>query len=95
MVLYLRHENLNYVTNNLQQDLVVYHQWCLFDKLSLNTKKNKLMLFTDNKRKTPIVLPPITISGNTLSYVDSLSYVGVNLDVGLNLRIIYKVSCLG
>lgn len=79
-VLFFRHENLNHAINILQRDLIVYQDWCLFNRLSLNLNKTKLMLFSDNKKNIPLVLPDETINGNTLSIVDNLTYLGVKLD---------------
>lgn len=85
-VLYFRHNNLQNVIEYLESDLVIYNLWCLFNRLSLNIKKTKLMLFVENKRKTPVNLPTVTINDMSVDYVNNFCYLGVNFDTGLKFQ---------
>lgn len=44
------------------------------------------MLFLDNQRKVPSVLPTVTINDSPISYVNSFCYLGVNLDTKLRFQ---------
>lgn len=87
-VLYFRHANLKLATETIQNDLDLFNDWCLFNRLSLNIKKTKLMLFVDNKRRKvdQNSMPKIGISGKSLDYVNNYTYLGVKLDDCMNLQ---------
>lgn len=69
----------------MQKDLNSYHQWCLFNKLSLNTAKTKLMLFSDRKRKI-VNYPVLKIDKTVLGFVENYCYLGIMLDRQLNFK---------
>lgn len=85
-VLFFKHEFLNQAVNTLQQDLIFYQDWCLFNRLSLNISKTKLMLFVDNKKRVPDKLLIVTLNNAALNYVDEFNYLGVKLDMKLRFQ---------
>ena len=56
--------------------------WCDQNKLTINVKKNKTMVFTTSPRKK---LPPINLMlrNERLAVVDSYKYLGLTLDSAL------------
>ena len=56
-------------------------EWLKMNKLSLNVKKTKAMLFHMPQKK--IIVPTIKING-TLEFVDNFNFLGINLNKHLN-----------
>ena len=52
-------------------------KWMENNKLTINTDKTKLMLFTPHKID---ILPEISLNGNKLEWVNSIEYLGIVLD---------------
>ena len=67
-------DDLTALLNNLKE-------WLLNNKLTINTDKTKLMLFTPRPVHT---LPDINLNGQLLEWVSSIKYLGITLDHNLN-----------
>ena len=65
------------------EKLSLIHQWCCFNKLSLNPNKSEFML-VGHRRSENFV--PICIGGAAIKQVGSVKYLGVNLDEKLNFN---------
>ena len=52
------------------------------NKLSLNVKKTKAMLFHMPQKK--IIVPKIKINGTIIEFVDNFNFLGINLNKHLN-----------
>ena len=52
------------------------------NKLSLNVKKTKAMLFHMPQKK--IIIPTIKINGTLIEFVDNFNFLGINLNKHLN-----------
>ena len=57
-------------------------EWLKMNKLSLNLKKTKAMLFHMPQKK--IIVPTITINGTIIEFVDNFNVLGINLNKHLN-----------
>ena len=69
------------------QDLKSLETWCNMNKLTINTKKTKIMYFcTTNKTKQLTPNHNNYLYGNLLQIVDSYKYLGVILDTNLNFK---------
>lgn len=84
-VLYFKHNDFAHMVKQMKNDLYKYHQWCLLNKLSLNTTKTKLMLFSDRK-KNIVNHPTLFINDIALDFVENYTYLGIKLDRQLNFK---------
>ena len=81
-VIYQKHQNVSCAAQSLQDDLDRLVLWCDQNKLTINVKKTKAMVFTTSPRKK---LPPINLMlrNERLAVVDSYKYLGLTLDSAL------------
>ena len=77
---------INTCTNNMQRDLVIIANWCHSNKLSLNIKKNKCMLFVSSVRLKRIRHPKLYINNKSIDFVHQYKYLGVILDPHLTFN---------
>ena len=71
---------------NLQHDLDNITNWCKGNKLSLNIKKTKGMIF-GTKHKVKRAHPPQLCTGTILiDYVTTYKYLGITADQSLNFN---------
>jgi hypothetical protein len=56
--------------------------WCNFNKLSLNSKKTKVIIF--NKKQNTGNIPKIKIGNNEIEVVSQFKYLGYNIDTKFN-----------
>ena len=87
----------------LQASLEKFQIWCKINKLTINAKKTKLMVFgTRNKVKRAKEVR-VSINGNQLQLVLSYKYLGILLDSTLNFNkhiasvintVLYKITLL-
>ena len=66
--------------DRLQTSLDNFAMWCLQNKLTVNVKKTKLMIFTASKRKLNSLNVNLTLNNEKLMVVPSYKYLGVVLD---------------
>ena len=65
---------------NMQRDLIELATWCRSNKLSLNIKKTKCMLFGSRERLKHTRCPRLYINNVCLDIVHQYKYLGVILD---------------
>ena len=74
--------------DQMDHDLKNLEIWCNMNKLTINTKKTKIMYFcTTNKTKQLTPDNNNYLYGNVLQKVDSYKYLGVILDTNLNFKL--------
>ena len=83
-VLYNFGNNVEDVTLNMQTSLNNFCQWCKVNKLTINTKKTKLMAFGSRSRVKRVKNVKIYLNGDLLQKVPTFKYLGVVLDPTLN-----------
>ena len=71
---------------NMQRDLTNIAKWCRSNKLSLNIKKNKCMLFRSRERLKNTRCPKLCINNIRLDIVHQYKYLGVILDSHLTFN---------
>ena len=67
---------------NIEKELKHVTEWLKMNKLSLNVKKTKAMLFHTPQKK--IIVPKIKINGTIIEFVDNFNFLGINLNKHLN-----------
>ena len=68
----------------LNAELSKINMWFKLNKLSLKTTKSKFMVF--RKPQKQIKIPVIKINQNELEYVETLNFLGVNLDTNISWK---------
>ena len=71
--------NTNVNTNN---ELTKISEWLKVNKLSLNTKKTKAMIFHMPQKQ--VTTPKLEIDGTSIEFVNSFNYLGITIDKHLS-----------
>ena len=77
---------INTCTENMQRDLIIIAKWCQSNKLSLNIKKTKCMLFGSRVRLKRTRQPKLYINNTLVDFVHQYKYLGVILDSHLTFN---------
>lgn len=85
-VIYTRAKSLHVATNILQQDLNHFAKWCNSNKLTINAKKTKAVIFSSKYSNHQLEQTELTINDTTLHYVDHYKYLGFILDKNLDFK---------
>ena len=64
--------------DEIRRAITKIESWAMKNNLTLNPGKTKAMLFT--KKKTPEILPTLTVTGNTIEWVKTFKYLGLTFD---------------
>ena len=83
-VIYHSDVNHDLASIRLQRNLSQFHRWCVENKLTINAKKTKLMIFGTRSRVKSAKNVIITINNELIQTVPSFKYLGVLLDSTLN-----------
>ena len=70
----------------LQDSRNNFSRWCKVNKLTVNTKKNKLMVFGTRSMVKKVKNVKIYLNGDILQKVPTFKYLGVILDSTLNYK---------
>ena len=83
-VIYNSGTSMAEIKNNLQENVDIFTNWCVVNKLTINTKKTKIMIFGSryNIKRNPTM--DLLINGEKLQIVPTYKYLGINLDQTLN-----------
>ena len=84
-VIYNASQNIKAAEIELQQDLLNYQTWCEQNKLSVNSSKTKIMIFSTSDRKLKTLDVSIHLE-NRLQVVPTYKYLGVILDPLLSYK---------
>ena len=82
-VLTLTGSSLFALATQLNADLSILTDWCKANKLSLNVRKTKAMLFTPRQIDN---FPQISIDHNPIEFVTSYKYLGITIDKELEFK---------
>ena len=85
-VIFSTDTDLRIAHHNVQHELSSLLHWCNQNKLTINTKKTKVMVFGTNNMLKRAHPPPIRLGNDELMYVPNYSYLGVKLDSKLNFE---------
>ena len=68
---------------NINDELQKIHTWLAINKLSLNVKKTKFMLFHHRRRNIENMIPELQINGYKLERVREFNFLGLLIDENL------------
>ena len=78
--LFFKHENINILESNLNNELSKVHSWLCANKLSLNIdKSNFVLLHPIQKKKQPKSVTSF-INNQSLTEENSIRYLGIYID---------------
>ena len=83
-ILYQSGVNAHEAADLLQADLDRFCKWCSINKLSINTKKKKLMVFGSRSKVKKAKKVKVYVNGDKLQMVPTFKYLGFILDSTLN-----------
>ena len=82
------------IAQNINAELKLIVEWLALNKLSLNVKKTKMMLFHYKQRNVSKVLPMLEINGIPIERVKEFNFLGINLDENMTWKShVKKVAC--
>ena len=70
----------------VQEDVNKLYSWCLSNKLTINVKKTKAVIFGMGNRIKRLDPPVIKLGSNEIEYVQSYKYLGLTLDQSLTFN---------
>ena len=74
-------------SHNLNSELLKITDWLAVNKLSLNAKKTKMMVFHhEKKRLKPTETPELTINDQPIEKVNEFKFLGITIDTHLNWK---------
>ena len=91
-VLFSSGSNANDAASKLQPELMRFSRWCAGNKLTLNVKNTKVMVFGTRSKVKKSRDVKVCIDNKQLQLVPSYKYLGMTLDSTLNLK--YHVNTL-
>ena len=82
LTFFLSHQKINILFNKFNEELQKIENWFKANKLSLNNKKIKYVLFHKSfaKDDIPLKLPILKISGKKIERETAIKFLGVMLD---------------
>ena len=83
-VIYLHHSPAIQISTTLNDDLTNINTWCTINKLSLNSKKTKFMVFGNKALRKKLVRSQPMLQNAAIAYAPTYKYLGVTLDPLLN-----------
>ena len=83
MTIYLTGPNPEELINTANQELQRLYQWCICNRLTINTEKTYYMLFTNKKT---CLLPQLLINNCTVCRTNRLKFLGVTFDESMTFR---------
>ena len=83
--IFFEHSDLDVLTSHLHDQLHNVSTWLKANKLSINVKKTKLMIFRPRQKTLPITRQ-IIIENNVLEQVDNTKFLGVYIDQHLTWK---------
>ena len=88
-------ENIHDISSNINTELDAVYEWLSLNKLSLNVKKTKMMLFHyRQQRDMSGLIPKLMINKVPIEYVKEFNFLGITLDECMAWnRHINKIAC--
>ena len=76
----ISHTNLNIINTEVSN----VYKWLCINRLSLNIKKTKYILFHNKNKNIDHILPDICINNNRVERVSQFNFLGININENLN-----------
>ena len=85
---FLRHKDIRYLFQIVNQELENTNQWSISNKLSPNIKKAKYLFFhkPSQKQNIPLLLPKLIINNYQIQRTGSIKFLQVLLDENLSWK---------
>lgn len=83
MTVYLIGPSPEHLIISANQELDKLHQWCLSNRLTINTDKTHFMLFTCKRQ---LNLPQLTINENPICRTNTIKFLGVTYDESMTFK---------
>ena len=83
--IFVEHSDLDVLTSHLNDQLNNVSTWLKANKLSINVKKTKLIIFRPRQKTLPIIRQ-IILESNVLEQVDNTKFLGVYIDQHLEWK---------
>lgn len=85
-VLYCTSDDCSHIELQMNRNLKKLESWCIANRLTINSKKTKFVLFDKPRSANLKANLSLLISGDRLSGVDTYDYLGIMLDSTLTFR---------
>ena len=86
-------EDYSTISNNINTELKLITDWLSLNKLSLNAKKTKMMIFHHRQKKVSTKDIKLLINSKKIECVEEFNFLGIILDQNLNWKShVHKVS---
>ena len=82
----ISHSDYDVMIPLLNSELEKIHDWTLANRLTINTTKTELLLFTNRKKITPNNTD-VLLNGTPVGYVDHARFLGVTIDNKFNFKL--------
>ena len=79
-------ENFDQISKNINQELKLITDWLSLNKLSLNAKKTKMMVFHHKQKRICTKSLKLYISSKKIECVKEFNFLGIMLDENLNWK---------
>ena len=76
--------DIDVIPSNINSELNDIQEWLSINKLSLNVKKTKYMLFHYRQRNISNIIPSIAISSEPIERVAEFNFLGLTIDENLD-----------
>ena len=84
-VMYYAHNSIQSVKNRLERNLVYVYNWCVSNRLRLNSSKTKVMYTSTQFRLDRVQKCPLICGNDIIGHVYSYVYLGIFLDAGMSM----------
>ena len=85
--------NIAEISNNVNKELSEIKEWLVVNKLSLNVKKTKYMIFHHPQRRIENMIPDLRLNSEPIEKVTDLNFLGLSIDECLTWKAdVQKVS---
>ena len=82
------------LSNSINIELSLIFEWLSLNKLSLNIKKSKMMIFHNRQKNISNLIPKIEINGIQIEHVKQFNFLGIILDEHMSWKThINKIAC--
>ena len=72
------------LSHNINEELKGISDWLAINKLSLNAKKTKFMIFHHRQKRIDYLIPKLEINGHDIERVTDFNFLGLTIDQHLN-----------
>ena len=86
-VVYYANNRLPSVKNTLERNLSYINDWCISNRLRMNSTKTKVMYTSSQFRLDRLPRCPLMCGANIIGHVNSYVYLGITLDAAMSMNL--------